>query len=203
MYISTYLTFGNILFGCLRQVGCLLEVTANTGLTVFLLNVLILKKVLLKDFIYCITILTLLLDKKLPDIEPSRYYYVCNDIYIILVKMIKSWQFKGKMGTSYIENRRKSPFALEPFNFSRNSQPKKDLPYWVLTNESQTTIHPKPMYSQPELAVTFIKQPYRMFPYFYFVLIFTSAKQPPAQSNHFLCFLWVASKYTFDLAFII
>jgi len=33
--ISTKLTFGNILFGCLRQVGCLIEVTANTGLTVY------------------------------------------------------------------------------------------------------------------------------------------------------------------------
>ena len=32
--ISTKLKFGNILFGCLRQVGCLIEVTANTGLTV-------------------------------------------------------------------------------------------------------------------------------------------------------------------------
>jgi len=27
--------FGNILFGCLRQVGCLKEVTANSGLTGF------------------------------------------------------------------------------------------------------------------------------------------------------------------------
>ena len=34
MNISTKLTFGNILFGCSRQVGCLIEVTANTGLTV-------------------------------------------------------------------------------------------------------------------------------------------------------------------------
>jgi len=32
--ISTKLKFGNILFGCLRQVGGLIEVTANTGLTV-------------------------------------------------------------------------------------------------------------------------------------------------------------------------
>jgi len=32
--ISTKLMFWNILFGCLRQVGCLIEVTANTGLTV-------------------------------------------------------------------------------------------------------------------------------------------------------------------------
>jgi len=34
--MSTNSTFGNILFGCLRQVGCLIviEVTANTGLTV-------------------------------------------------------------------------------------------------------------------------------------------------------------------------
>ena len=31
--ISTNVTFGNILFGCLRQVGCLIEATANTGLT--------------------------------------------------------------------------------------------------------------------------------------------------------------------------
>ena len=51
---------------------------------------------------------------------------------------------------------------------------------------------------KPELAVTFIKQPtclkqpYRMFPNFLFVLIVTSAKQPPALSSHFLCFPWVA-----------
>ena len=32
--ISTNWKFGNILFGCLKQVGCLIEVTANTGLTV-------------------------------------------------------------------------------------------------------------------------------------------------------------------------
>ena len=32
--ISTKLKFGNMLFGCLRQVGCLIEVTANPGLTV-------------------------------------------------------------------------------------------------------------------------------------------------------------------------
>jgi len=32
--IRTKLKFGNILYGCLRQVGCLIEVTANTGLTV-------------------------------------------------------------------------------------------------------------------------------------------------------------------------
>jgi len=38
--ISTKLMFGNILFGCLRQVGCLIEVTANTGLTVDPLMVL-------------------------------------------------------------------------------------------------------------------------------------------------------------------
>ena len=36
--ISTNLTFGNMLFGCLRQVGCLIEVTANTGLTVHVDN---------------------------------------------------------------------------------------------------------------------------------------------------------------------
>jgi len=77
---------------------------------------------------------------------------------------------------------------------------------------------------KPELAVTVIKQPtcpkqpYRMFPNFNFVLIFTSAKQPPALSSHteysqtlflcwyspplsspsalsshFLCFPWVAA----------
>ena len=46
---------------------------------------------------------------------------------------------------------------------------------------------------QPELAVTFIKQPaclkqpYSMFPNFNSVLIFTSAKQPPVLSSHFLC----------------
>jgi len=34
--ISTKITLGNILFGCLRQVCCLIEVTANTGLTVFI-----------------------------------------------------------------------------------------------------------------------------------------------------------------------
>jgi len=32
--IRTKLKFGNIVYGCLRQVGCLKEVTANTGLTV-------------------------------------------------------------------------------------------------------------------------------------------------------------------------
>jgi len=32
--ISTILKFGNILYGCLRQVGCLIKVTANSGLTV-------------------------------------------------------------------------------------------------------------------------------------------------------------------------
>jgi len=36
--ISTHLTFGNTLFGCLRQVGCLIEVTANTGWTVYALE---------------------------------------------------------------------------------------------------------------------------------------------------------------------
>ena len=34
MNISTKLKFENILFGCLRQVDCLIEVTANSGLTV-------------------------------------------------------------------------------------------------------------------------------------------------------------------------
>ena len=34
MNISTKLKLGNILFGCLRQVGCLKEVTINSGLTV-------------------------------------------------------------------------------------------------------------------------------------------------------------------------
>jgi len=33
--INTQLRFGNILFGCLRQIGCLIEVTASTGLTVY------------------------------------------------------------------------------------------------------------------------------------------------------------------------
>jgi len=33
--IRTKLKFDNILYGCLRQVGCLIEVTANTGLTVY------------------------------------------------------------------------------------------------------------------------------------------------------------------------
>jgi len=32
--ISTQLKFRNKLFGCLRRVGCLIEVTANAGLTV-------------------------------------------------------------------------------------------------------------------------------------------------------------------------
>jgi len=32
--ISTKLKFGNILCGCLRQVGCFIKVTANTGLNV-------------------------------------------------------------------------------------------------------------------------------------------------------------------------
>ena len=50
---------------------------------------------------------------------------------------------------------------------------------------------------KPELAVTSIKQPTchkqpnRMFPNF--VLISTSAKQPPALSSHYLCFPWVAA----------
>jgi len=34
---STNIMFGNILFGCLRQVGCLIEVTANSFLTVTIL----------------------------------------------------------------------------------------------------------------------------------------------------------------------
>jgi len=38
--ICTKLKFGNILFGCLRQVGCLIEVTANSGLTVLVVSVL-------------------------------------------------------------------------------------------------------------------------------------------------------------------
>ena len=32
--ISTKLKYGNILYGCLRQVGCLIKVTGNTGLIV-------------------------------------------------------------------------------------------------------------------------------------------------------------------------
>ena len=40
--ISTKLKFGNILFGCLRQVGCLIEVTANSGLTVSFTLILLL-----------------------------------------------------------------------------------------------------------------------------------------------------------------
>ena len=41
MNISTKkLTFGNILFGCLRQVGCFIEVTAKSGLTVYAPNTL-------------------------------------------------------------------------------------------------------------------------------------------------------------------
>jgi len=35
--IRTKLKLGNIVYGCLRQVGCLIEVTANTGLTVFVI----------------------------------------------------------------------------------------------------------------------------------------------------------------------
>ena len=35
MNIKTQLKFGDILFGCLAQVGCLIEVTANSGLTVY------------------------------------------------------------------------------------------------------------------------------------------------------------------------
>jgi len=48
---------------------------------------------------------------------------------------------------------------------------------------------------KPVLAVTFIKQPtclkqpYRMFPNFNFVLIFTSVKQPPALSKLSSCWL--------------
>ena len=47
---------------------------------------------------------------------------------------------------------------------------------------------------KPELAVTSfkqptcLKQPNKMFPNINFVLIFTSVKQPPALSSHFLCF---------------
>jgi len=37
--ISTKLKFGNILFGYLRQVGCLIEMTANSGLTVVQMGV--------------------------------------------------------------------------------------------------------------------------------------------------------------------
>jgi len=33
--ITTKLKFGNILFGCLRQVGCLIEVTTYSGLTAY------------------------------------------------------------------------------------------------------------------------------------------------------------------------
>ena len=52
---------------------------------------------------------------------------------------------------------------------------------------------------KPVLAVTStkqptcLKQPNRMFPNFNFVLIFTSTKQPPALSSHFLCFALVAA----------
>ena len=35
--MSTKLKFGNIPNGCLRQVGCLIKVTANSGLTVHVL----------------------------------------------------------------------------------------------------------------------------------------------------------------------
>jgi len=34
--ISTKLKFGNILYGCSRQVGCLIRVTANSGLSVII-----------------------------------------------------------------------------------------------------------------------------------------------------------------------
>jgi len=49
-----------------------------------------------------------------------------------------------------------------------------------------------PFIKQP----TCLKQPYRMFPNFNFVLIFTSAKQPQPRdlSNTFLCFHWVAAQ---------
>ena len=52
---------------------------------------------------------------------------------------------------------------------------------------------------KPELAVTSIKQPTclkqpnKMFPNINFVLIFTSVRQPPALSSHFLCFPCVAA----------
>jgi len=35
--ISTKLKFGKILYGCFRQVGCLIKVTANSGLTIYTL----------------------------------------------------------------------------------------------------------------------------------------------------------------------
>jgi len=37
---------------------------------------------------------------------------------------------------------------------------------------------------------TCLKQPNKMFPDVEFVLKFTSFKQPPALSSHFLCFPW-------------
>ena len=57
---------------------------------------------------------------------------------------------------------------------------------------------------KPELAVTSIKQPTclkqpnRRFLNFNVVLIFTSAKQPPALSSCFLCFPCVAAYHRFD-----
>ena len=53
--------------------------------------------------------------------------------------------------------------------------------------------------AKPELAVTSIKQPTcvkqpnKMFRNVKFVLIFTSVKQPPALSSHFVCFPCVSA----------
>jgi len=61
---------------------------------------------------------------------------------------------------------------------------------------------------KPELAVnsikqpTCLKQPNRMFPSFNCVLIFASAKQPPALSSHFLCFPWMAAYHRFDFNYL-
>ena len=61
--IRTKLKFGNILFGCLRQVGCLIEVTANSGLTVFH------SKRVLKEHSYCMS---------------SCTYFVCS-VWLVLI----------------------------------------------------------------------------------------------------------------------
>ena len=63
---------------------------------------------------------------------------------------------------------------------------------------------------KPVLAVTFIRQPtccsHTEFSQtsilYWYSLIFTSAKQPPALSIYFLCFPWVAAKYRLDWIYL-
>ena len=82
MNISTKLKFGNILYGCLRQVGCIIKVTANSGLTVYNVVICILQAGSMAHMQLEIEKQT---QKKSPIAEMVRHmYYYCLLVYMVI-----------------------------------------------------------------------------------------------------------------------